>query len=122
MLRQVFHLVIAACLWVVFFLYWTIVMRRPMNPDTKTALAILSILTLASAACLLWWVAYNRRLHRRLGERRVRRRTPAPPATDYLGRTLVMEDAEALRRAGYIRVLVRDRGTSGRKVFWPSEP
>ena len=121
MLRQIFHVIVSVLLWVVFVYYWVIVIRRPMNPDTRTALVCLAALIGVSAAYLLWWVFYNIRLHRRVGERRVQRRDAPEPTRDYLGRPLLMDNRERLRNSNYVRVIIRDRVTSRKKLFWPEE-
>lgn len=121
MLRQIFHVIVSVLLWVVFVYYWMIVVRRPMNPDTKMALICLAVLIALSAAYLFWWVYYNIRLHRKVGERRVHRRDAPEPTHDYLGRELLMENREALGKANYIRVIIRDRITSRKKLFWPDD-
>ena len=118
MLRQIFHLIVSVLLWAVFVYYWTIVMRRPMNPDTKTALLCLAVLIAASAVCLFLWVYYNIRLHRRVGERRVHRRDAPQPTHDYLGRVLLMENPDRLHKANYVRVIIRYRTASRKKLFW----
>jgi len=106
MLKQTIHAVVAVLLWVVFVYYWTIVFRQPMNPDTKTALVTLGVLTCLSALCLIAWVVHNVLVRRRVGERRRRRRNSPEPTRDYLGRRIIMENAERLRRSNHIEVEV----------------
>ncbi len=121
MLRQIFHVIVSVLLWVVFVYYWMIVIRRPMNPDTKMALICLAVLIVLSAAYLFWWIYYNIRLHKKVGERRVQRRDVGEPTHDYLGRELLMENRDALSKANYVRVIIRDRITSKKKLFWPDD-
>ncbi len=104
MLRQTIHAVVAVLLWVVFVFYWAIVFRQPMNPDTKTALVTLGVLTLLSALFLVAWIFHNVLIRRRFGERRRRRRNASEPTRDYLGRRIIMENAERLRRSNHIQV------------------
>ena len=121
MLRNALHVTAAALLWVVFVYYWRIVLRRPMNPDTRTALITLSILTAASVLFLAAWVFHNRRTYRARDRRKVRRSVASDPRRDFLGRRLVMESSAALKRSNYIDVDVERDLVSGdpmgRKVF-----
>jgi hypothetical protein len=55
MLRDALHLIASALLWIVFVLYWSIVLSRPMNPDTRMALVILSVLVGLAAGFLAGW-------------------------------------------------------------------
>ena len=106
MLRHVLHTVVAVLLWVVFVYYWRIVFRQPMNPDTQTALISLAILTLVATVGLTAWVLHNILIYRRLRTRRRRRREGPVPTRDYLGRRIVMNDADRLRRSNHIQVEV----------------
>jgi hypothetical protein len=121
MLRHVLHAVVAALLWIVFVYYWRIVFQEPMNPDTKTALLSLAILTLAAVSFLGAWIFHNVRIHRRFGERRMRRREAPAPGSDFLGRRIITDDAKGLRRSTHIVVdVVRVPGGDGaleNKVF-----
>jgi hypothetical protein len=120
-LRHTLHITAAALLWVVFVYYWRIVLRRPMNPDTRTALITLSILTAASIVFLAVWVFHNVRTYRALDRRKVRRSVTLEPHRDFLGRRLVMDPSAALKRSHYIDVeFERDLVSGdprGRKVF-----
>ena len=110
MFRQILHSIIAVLLWFIFAYYWTIVFRRPMNPDTKTALIALSVLTLVSAVCLVVWVFHNIRVFRTVQHRRRHRREASEPDRDYLGRRMVMENLDVLKRSNHVEVgVVRDR-------------
>jgi hypothetical protein len=123
MLRHFVHAVVAALLWVVFIYYWRIVFRQPMNPDTRTALMTLAILTFATTVYLSGWVVHNIQIHRRVRSRRQRRRETPGPTRDYLGRRIVLGDTERLRRAHHIEVDVfrasRDDHVLEQKVFKP---
>jgi hypothetical protein len=104
MFRHICHAVVAVLLWVVFVYYWRIVFRQPMNPDTRTALVTLALLTFATTVCLSAWVVHNILIYRRVRTRRQRRRETPGPTRDYLGRRIVMDDADRLRRARHIEV------------------
>lgn len=123
MLRNALHAIAAGLLWIVFVYYWSIVLRQPMNPDTKTSLIVLSILTASALVCLAAWIAHNVRIYRTSNRRKNRRSGGSPPDRDYLGRILVFEQPDALRRSNYIHVEVRKGYVGGRiverKVFRP---
>jgi hypothetical protein len=116
MVRQLLHGVVAVLLWVVFVYYWWIVLRRPMNPDTKTAIITLSVLTSVSILCLAAWIFHNIRIHRRLHRRKQRRRMDVEISRDYLGRPIVIDDPYLLRRSNYVEVEVIRSYVSGRTV------
>ncbi|UCG51986.1 MAG: hypothetical protein JSW58_00070 [Candidatus Latescibacterota bacterium] len=116
MIRQTVHAIVAVLLWIVFVYYWSIVIRRPMNPDTKMALIALTSLTVLSAIYLAIWIYHNVRVHRKYRDRRRLRREATPPDRDYLGRRLVMADPEGLRRANYIEVKVVDSRINGKRL------
>lgn len=125
MCRHVLHAVVAVLLWVVFVYYWRIVFQQPMNPDTRTALIWLSVLTLVATLGLAAWVLHNILIYRRVGTRRKRRREAPGPTRDYLGRRIVMDDADRLRRSNHIQVDVI-RGSYNdvvmeQKIFKPVE-
>lgn len=124
MIRQLLHAVLAVLMWVVFVYYWNLVIRRPMNPDTKTALVALAVLTAVTTVLLCIWIYHNIRVHRRFRGRRRARREAALPDRDYLGRRLMLEDAATLRRAGSIEVSVKSGWVDGKyeeqKTFIPS--
>ncbi len=116
MLKQAFHVVIAVLLWIVFGYYWWIVLRRPMNPDTRTALTILAILVLAGIVCLTLWVFHNMRIYRTHHRRKERRKVIFAHDRDYLGRRIVIDDPYALRRSNYIEIEVTTTVVSGEPV------
>ncbi|MEJ2722232.1 MAG: hypothetical protein P8181_14020 [bacterium] len=124
MIRQLLHAVFAVLMWVVFVYYWNLVVRRPMNPDTKTALIALAVLTAVTVVMLCIWIYHNIRVHRRFRGRRRARREAALPVRDYLGRRLMLGDADTLRRAGSIEVSVKSGWADGKyeeqKTFIPS--
>ena len=125
MFKHVLHAVVAVLLWIVFVYYWRIVFRQPMNPDTQTALISLALLTLVTTLGLTAWVFHNILIHRRVRTRRQRRREALGPTRDYLGRRIVMDDADRLRRSTHIQVdVVRGRYQDvivEQKIFRPVE-
>jgi len=116
MLRQLLHGLVAVLLWVVFVYYWWIVLRRPMNPDTRTALTILAILTLASIFCLALWIYHNIRIHRRFHRRKERRSVSIEIKGDSLGRRIVVDDPYAIQHSNYVEVEVRRSVVSGQPI------
>ena len=116
MLRQLLHGVVAVLLWVVFVYYWWIVLRRPMNPDTRTALTILAILTLASILSLAAWIYHNIRIHRRLNRRKERRKVRAEIKGDCLGRVIMVDDPYWVQRSNFFEVDVKRSVVSGEPV------
>lgn len=109
MVRQTLHAIVAVLSWFVFVYYWTVVVGRPMNPDTKTALVVLSAITILTALYLTLWIHHNIRIHRRVRHRRKHRRDARDPEQDYLGRRMIMENLQVLRRSNYIEVgVIRD--------------
>jgi len=125
MIRQLFHAIFAVLIWVVFVYYWSLVIRRPMNPDTKMALTALAVLTAITTVVLWVWVYHNIRLHRKFRDRRRARRQAVLPDHDYLGRPLVLKDADELLRAGRVEVVVIGSWINGRyieqKAFKPTD-
>lgn len=123
MLRNTLHIIAAALLWVMFVYYWSIVLRQPMNPDTRTSLVILSILTGLTVAFLTAWIYHNLRIYRTSDRRKHRRSAGSDPTRDYLDRILVFEQPDALARSNYIEVDVKEAFVSGRlverKIFKP---
>ncbi len=123
MLRNALHIIAATLLWVVFIYYWWIVSRRPMNPDTKTALITLAVLTAVCMLCLAGWVIHNVRIYRTLHRRKARRSVALDFHHDFLGRRVVMDPLATLKRSSYIDVEV-ERGFAPedrieRKIFRP---
>lgn len=116
MLKDTLHLIASAVLWIVFVIYWRIVLGRPMNPDTRTALAVLSIIISFSVIYLAFWVRHNVRIYRRANRRKARRRVERSFDRDYLGRILVFEERDRLARSNYIEVEVRPGFVAGRPV------
>ena len=125
-MRNAVHGVIAALLWAVFFRYWQIVAQQPMNPDTRVAMATLSVLAFLGALYLILWVLYNVRLSRKFRRRQRRLLEPKLPVRDYLGRWIVVDRPEILRQAQYIEIDVKRIMTENEiieeKLFRTSEP
>jgi hypothetical protein len=94
-------------MWVVFVYYWQIVMQRPMNPDTRTAIISLGVLSFFSALYLTGWVYYNIRIARKFQRRKVRVTESKRPLKDYMGRWIVIDHPENLLTANYIEVEVK---------------
>jgi hypothetical protein len=124
MIRQLLHAIFAALMWIVFVYYWSLVFRRPMNPDTKTALTALAILTVVTSVGLCVWIYHNIRLSKKFKGRRRERREVILPAYDYLRRPLVMGNLDELRRAGVIEIVVVGSWINGQfaeqKAFKPA--
>jgi hypothetical protein len=125
MLRNALHIASSAALWVVFVYYWRIVLRQPMNPDTRTALVILTALALLGIVYITAWIYHNLRIFRTSDRRRKRRNVAWTAERDYLGRILVFERRETLERSNYIEVEMKDGFVGGRwverKIFKPRE-
>ena len=124
MIRQLLHAIFAALMWVVFVYYWSLVVRRPMNPDTKMALTALAILTVVTSVGLCVWIYHNIRLSKKFEGRRRERREVILPAYDYLRRPLVMGNLDELRRTGAIEIVVVGSWINGQfveqKAFKPT--
>ncbi|MFQ5510211.1 MAG: hypothetical protein ACE5EO_00020 [Candidatus Krumholzibacteriia bacterium] len=114
--RHVFHVVGAVLLWVVFAVYWRIVAQRPLNPETKTAVASLGVLSFLTIVYLGFWVFHNIRIFERHGRRRVRRRRRKEPLRDYLGRWIVVDNPKAVQSANYVEVDIRSNIVNGKVV------
>lgn len=113
--RNTIHAVAALVLWGVFAIYWRIVMRRPVNADTKIAVASLAILSIMTMIYLVFWVRHNIQIARKHGRRKVRRRGVRGPIQDYLGRWLVVDDPARLQSAKYIEVEIKS-GVLNRRI------
>ncbi len=96
--------------------YWQIVMRQPMNPETRVAIISLGVLAFLSALYLTGWVYYNVRLSRKLQRRQARPPEPRGPLRDFLGRWIVVDHPERLLTARYIEIEVK-RIVSENKVI-----
>lgn len=116
MIRQLLHAIVAILMWVVFVYYWSLVVRRPMNPDTKMALAALAILTLVTTVGLCIWIYHNIRLHRKFRGRRRERRGAELPTEDYLGRPLIIANLSEIQQARSIDVVVVGGWINGKYV------
>ncbi len=116
MKRHRLHILAALVLWVVFAWYWWLVVRRPLNPHTRVALLVVASIVAASAAFTLAWIWHNRRIARLRNRRRNRPHAPDAPGHDYLGRNLIVHDADTLRHATYIEIHVVDVEQPGRHV------
>ncbi|MEE9270446.1 MAG: hypothetical protein V3V49_09325 [Candidatus Krumholzibacteria bacterium] len=116
MSRHVLHVTGAVLLWVVFVLYWRIVARRPLNPETKIAAVSLGILSLLTIIYLGCWVVHNIRISQKFGRRKSKRRTRKAPIQDYLGRWIVVDNPKAVRTARYVEVEVRSSIVNGKVI------
>ncbi len=110
MLRQLLHGTIALLLWVVFIFYWSIVFQRPMSSDTRASLTTLAILTGAGILFLSFWIYHNVRIHKKFRRRKRRREASFHAEADHLGRVIIFDDIDVLRRSHYIEVEVRATG------------
>jgi hypothetical protein len=115
-LRNTVHGIIAVLFWVVFIRYWQIVMRQPMNSDTRVAIVTLAILAFLGALYLILWVLYNVRLSKKLRRRQVRLLEPKLPLRDYLGRWIVVDDPAHMRQAGSVEVEIKRIVTDGKTI------
>jgi hypothetical protein len=106
-LRNAIHAIFSALLWVVFVYYWQIVMQRPMNPDTRTAMVSLGVLSFFTALYLTGWVYYNIRISRKFQRRKVRVHEARRPLKDYMGRWIVVDHPENLRTASYVEIDIK---------------
>ena len=105
MARSVLHIMLGMLLWVVFGYYWHLVMQRPVSAEMKHALAVVSIIVASITVFDLIWIFHNTRIARR-SRRRDRRGGHVPPASDFLGRTFVLQNEDMIRRARYVEVHV----------------
>ena len=116
MSRHVLHVTGAVLLWVVFVLYWRIVARRPLNPETRIAAVSLGILSLLTIIYLGFWVFHNIRISQKFGRRKGKRRKRKDPIQDYLGRWIVVDNPKAARTARYVEVEVRSNIVNGKVI------
>lgn len=121
MQRSILHLILGVLLWIVFGYYWHLVAQRPITPHTRVALITVSIIVVAVTLFQVIWVIHNTRMSRRRERRISRRKPPAPPETDFMGRTFIARSESDLRRAFYIEVHLVEmsdkRQSAGHKVF-----
>jgi hypothetical protein len=125
MARTIIHILLGALLWGVFGYYWHIVMQRPVSPEMKRALVIVSIIVAGITLFDLLWIFHNVRISRRT-RRRNRREGELPPAADFLGRAFVVQSDDMIRRAGYVEVHVvemadAENREAGYKLFRVSD-
>ncbi len=100
---------LAVLSWSLFIYYWWLVSRRRLNPQTLTALAILSVLVVGVCLTTLLWIRHNQRIARRAGDRRRERSPVAMEATvDALGRRLETLGHRALTEAVYVEIDIDD--------------
>ena len=116
MTRQIFHVAIATIFWIVFAYYWHLVSRRPINPDTITAMVSLGGLAFLTILFLTFWIYHNIRIAHKMGRRNARRERPEDPNRDFLGRWIVAKRPSELRRAGHIIVEVKTTTVNGRTI------
>jgi len=114
--RNALHVIIAVLLWLLFGYYWYVVMQQPMNPDTKTALVSLGVLSFLTILCLSGWVFHNIRIARQFPRRKVRRAGGREPVQDFLGRWIIVDEPDAIVDANYIEVEVRSTSVEGKVV------
>lgn len=116
MARQFFHVTIAVLFWIVFFYYWHLVSRRPLNPETITALVSLGSLAFLTILYLVFWIFHNIRIFNKAERRSARRAGPREPNQDWLGRWIVIDNPSRLRRAEHVVVEVKISSVNGRTV------
>jgi hypothetical protein len=122
-LRHLLHAILAILLWIVFVIYWRIVFQRPMSPETKIALFTLGSIAFLSILFLSVWVFHNILISKKLHRRKERRGGMREPNQDFMGRWIVIDHPEVLRRASYIEVEVKSNMVDGKvvkeKIFRP---
>ena len=116
MARQFLHVTIAVLFWIVFFYYWHLVSRRPINPDTVTALVSLGGLALLTILYLVFWIFHNIRIFNRAQRRNVRHEGRREPNQDWLGRWIVIDSPAALKKADHVVVEVKTSSVNGTTV------
>ena len=115
-MRHLIHAILAILLWIVFVIYWRIVFQRPMSYETKIALFTLGALAFISILFLTVWVFHNVMIHKRLHRRKERRGGMREPNQDFMGRWIVIDHPEVLRRANYIEIDVKSNMVDGKVV------
>jgi len=90
----------------VFGYYWSIVVSRPINEHTRTALAAVGSIVAGITFFSTFWIVHNLHIARRHNRRHARRAGATFPAQDYLGRTLVSRSNDELQRVPYIEVYI----------------
>jgi hypothetical protein len=117
-------MILGLLLWMVFAYYWHIVMQRQITQETRRALVVVGSIVAGITIFDLFWIFHNVRIARRT-RRKNRREEAAAPPVDFLGRTFIAQNEDALRHAHYIEVHViemadQDR-TAGHKLFRVSD-
>ena len=116
MVRQFLHVAVAVVFWIVFFYYWHLVSSRPINPETITALVSLGGLAFLAILYIVFWIFHNIRIFKRVQRRSARREPPKDPNQDWLGRWIVIDSTERLKRADHVIVEVRTSSVNGTTV------
>lgn len=115
--RQALHILIAGAGWVLFFYWWSIVLRRVSSQEVRFTALFIGISLVVVVAITLAWVIHNLSLFRRRGPRTNVRRVDQDVRQDHLGRALQFEAGhESIRTAPTVRVIV----DGGRKLYKPS--
>ncbi|MBZ0268706.1 hypothetical protein K8I85_11160 [bacterium] len=104
--RWIRHLILSIVLWITYLVYWRVVLARGVEREATLALGLLALFAILQFAATQAWVAHNRLLHRRHGNRReARRARPSEASTDFLGRTVhVMPPGTDLTSVPYLVV------------------
>jgi hypothetical protein len=115
----VLHIVLSAALWITYFAYWNVVLKRGVGLEILVSLAVMTLFGLSTYGGTLWWVAHNRRLAQRAKGRRTGRPSAGdPPLEDFLGRRLEIPPGDAIKLAP--RIVIHVEGVT--KHFRPEDP
>lgn len=116
--RTTVHIILGVILWVVFGYYWYLVVRQPVTEHTRLALSVVGSIVGLITLFLFFWVIHNIRIDRRHGRRKQRSQSSTAPPTDFLGRTFVAPDENAMKTAPYVEIhLIAGEQDEIRKVF-----
>jgi hypothetical protein len=107
---------VALLLWLVFGVYWLVVFRRPMNPDTVTALVSLGVVSFTAIIYLTVWMLYNIRIFKKLPKRKIRRRGVRSPVQDFMGRWIVVDHPTRVMKANYIEVNIQSNFVNNKLI------
>ena len=106
--RAIRHFVFSAALWITYAIYWRVVLGRGIEREARLAGILIVLFLVLQVLLTQTWVAHNRGLARRHGQRR-RARPDAPVAEsqDFLGRDLrVMPSDSDLTRVPVVVVRI----------------
>ncbi len=112
--RQALHVLLAVAGWVLFFYWWSIVLRDVDPRQVRFTVLFVGIALVVVVAATVAWVVHNLSIFKRRGARTHVRPVAEDVTEDTLGRPLQFDlDRDAIRAAPMVRVVL----DGGRKVY-----